>query len=183
VDDLVPAAPWLLVGAAVVAVVASLIAGRSVPWQGRQVMIMAAAMVATALVGDVAMVALVLGAVLLLSAMLGTVGVRGTPAAGECFRRALIAVLLAVCSFESAATGAGAAAEASTGVHGGHGGLSGLLSVLIVVGVIGVVLWTVVADWIVEPIHHGRTARLIAVESWALAAGAGSASVAACPSL
>jgi hypothetical protein len=173
VDDLVPAAPWLLVGAAVVAVVASLIAGRSVPWQGRQaVMIMAAAMVATALVGDVAMVALVLGAVLLLSAMLGTVGVRGTPAAGECFRRALIAVLLAVCSFESAATGAGAAAEASTGVHGGHGGLSGLLSVLIVVGVIGVVLWTVVADWIVEPIHHGRTARLIAVESWALAAGA-----------
>jgi hypothetical protein len=173
VDDLVPAAPWLLVGAAVVAVVASLIAGRSVPWQGRQaVMIMAAAMVATALVGDVAMVALVLGAVLLLSAMLGTVGVRGTPAAGECFRRALIAVLLAVCSFESAATGAGAAAEASTGVHGGHGGLSGLLSVLIVAGVIGVVLWTVVADWIVEPIHHGRTARLIAVESWALAAGA-----------
>ncbi|MFK0240830.1 hypothetical protein ACIQTX_08205 [Microbacterium sp. NPDC090281] len=170
-DDLVPAAPWLLVGAAVVAVVASLIAGRSVPWQGRQaVMIMAAAMVATALVGGVAMVALVLGAVLLLSAMLGTVGVRGTPAAGECFRRALIAVLLAVCSFESAATGA--AAEASTGVHGGHGGLSGLLSVLIVAGVIGVVLWTVVADWIVEPIHHGRTARLIAVESWALAAGA-----------
>jgi hypothetical protein len=173
VDDLVPAAPWLLVGAAVVAVVASLIAGRSVPWQGRQaVMFMAAAMVATALVGGVAMVALVLGAVLLLSAMLGTVGVRGTPAAGECFRRALIAVLLAVCSFESAATGVGAAAEASTGVHGGHGGLSGLLSVLIVAGVIGVVLWTVVADWIVEPIHHGRTARLIAVESWALAAGA-----------
>ncbi|PRB16588.1 hypothetical protein [Microbacterium sp. MYb62] len=174
-DDLVPAAPWLLVGAAVVAVVASLIAGRSVPWQGRQaVMIMAAAMVATALVGDVAMVGLVLGAVLLLSAMLGTVGVRGTPAAGECFRRALIAVLLAVCSFEGAATGAatGVAAEASTGVHGGHGGLSGLLSVLIVAGVIGVVLWTVVADWIVEPIHHGRTARLIAVESWALAAGA-----------
>lgn len=171
-DDLVPAAPWLLVGAAVVAVVASLIAGRSVPWQGRQaVMVMATAMVATALVGDVAMVGLVLGAVLLLSAMLGTVGVRGTPAAGECFRRALIAVLLAVCSFESA-TGAGATAEASTGVHGGHGGLSGLLSVLIVAGVIGVVLWTVVADWIVEPIHHGRTARLIAVESWALAAGA-----------
>lgn len=170
-DDLVPAAPWLLVGAAVIAVVASLIAGRSVPWQGRQaVMIMAAAMVATALVGDIAMVGLVLGAVLLLSAMFGTVGVRGTPAAGECFRRALIAVLLAVCSFEGAATGA--AAEASTGVHGGHGGLSGLLSVLIVAGVIGVVLWTVVADWIVEPIHHGRTARLIAVESWALAAGA-----------
>ncbi|MGH3691128.1 MAG: hypothetical protein ACRDT7_13305 [Microbacterium sp.] len=170
-DDLVPAAPWLLVGAAVVAMVASLIAGRAVPWQGRQtVLVMGAAMLLTAAAGDLPIVGLVLGAVLLLSAMLGTVGVRGTPAAGECFRRALIALLLAVCSFESAAVGA--SPEPSTGAHGGHGGLSGLLSVLIVVGVIGVVLWTVVADWIVEPIHHGRNARLLVAESWALAAGA-----------
>ena len=170
-DDLVPAAPWLLVGAAVVAVVASLIAGRAVPWQGRQtVFVMVAAMVVTAFAGDIPMVALGLGAVLLLSAMLGTVGVRGTAAAGECFRRALVALLLAVCSFESAATGA--APDVSAGVHGGHAGLSGLLSILIVAGVIGVVLWTVVAEWFVEPLHHGRTARLLTTESWALAAGA-----------
>ena len=170
-DDLVPAAPWLLVGAAVVAAMASLIAGRAVPWQGRQVvLVMGAAMLATALVGDIPMVGLVLGALLLVSAMLGTMGVRGTAAAGECFRRALVALLLAVCSFESAASGA--APETRAGVHGGHGALSGLLSVLIVAGVIGVVLWTVVADWFVEPIHHGRVARLITTESWALAAGA-----------
>ncbi|WP_292762276.1 hypothetical protein [Microbacterium sp. UBA3486] len=169
-DDLVPAAPWLLVGAAVVAAVASLIAGRAVPWQGRQaVLVMAVAMLVTALAGDAPMVGLGLGVVLLLSAMLGTVGVRGTSAAGECFRRALIALLLAVCAFESAVTGE--APEAGAGTHGGHGGLSGLLSVLIVAGVIGVVLWTVVADWFVEPVHHGRTARMVATESWALAAG------------
>jgi hypothetical protein len=171
VDDLVPAAPWLLAGAAAVAAVASLIAGRAVPWQGRQaVLVMAAAMIVTALAGDTPMVGLVLGALLLVSAMLGTMGVRGTAAAGECFRRALVALLLAVCSFESAASGA--APETRAGVHGGHGGLSGLLSVLIVAGVIGVVLWTVVADWFVEPVHHGRVARLITTESWALAAGA-----------
>lgn len=173
-DDLVPAAPWLLAGAAVVALVASSIAGRAVPWQGRQtVIVMGAAMLATALAGDIPMVGLVLGALLLVSAMLGTMGVRGTAAAGECFRRALVALLLAVCSFESAATDA--ASEASAGAyggHGGHGGLSGLLSVLVVAGVIGVVLWTVVADWFVEPVHHGRVARLITTESWALAAGA-----------
>ncbi|MFJ6532072.1 hypothetical protein [Microbacterium sp. NPDC091662] len=170
-DDLVPAAPWLLAGAAVVAAVASLLAGRAVPWQGRQaVLVMAAAMLVTALAGDAPMVGLGLGAVLLLSAMLGTVGVRGTSTAGECFRRALIALLLAICSFESAATGV--VPETSGGAHGGHGGLSGLLAVLIVAGVIGVVLWTVAADWFVEPVHQGRAARLLAVESWALAAGA-----------
>jgi len=171
VDDLVPAAPWLLAAAAVVAVTASLIAGRAVPWQGRQtVVVMATAMLVTALLGDIPLVALGLGVVLLLSAMLGTVGVRGTAVAGECFRRALVALLLAVCSFESAATGG--APETSAGGHGGHGGLSGLLSILIVAGVIGVVLWTVVADWFVEPAHQGRTALLVTVESWALAAGA-----------
>lgn len=170
-DDLVPAAPWLLAGAAVVAIAASSIAGRAVPWQGRQtVIVMGAAMLATVLAGDIPMVTLVLGAVLLVSAMLGTMGVRGTAAAGECFRRALVALLLAVCSFESAASGA--APETRAGAHGGHSGLSGLLSVLIVAGVIGVVLWTVVADWFVVPVHHGRVARLITTESWALAAGA-----------
>jgi len=54
----------------------------------------------------------------------------------------------------------------------GHGqGLSGLLSVVVVVGVISVVLWTVVAEWVIEPVHHGRTARLLTTESWAMAAG------------
>lgn len=173
-DDLVPAAPWLLAAAAVVAAAVVLAARRAVPWQGRQsVLVMAAAMFTAAVTGDVPMIGLALGAVLLLSAMVGTMGVRGTAYAADCFRRALVALLLAVCSFESASTGAastGAAPE--VGAHGGHGGLSGLLTILIVVGVIGVVLWTVVAEWFVEPRHHGRTARLLTAESWALAAGA-----------
>jgi hypothetical protein len=171
VDDLVPAAPWLMAAAAVVAAGASLAARRAVPWQGRQtVLVMAAAMLVTAIAGRIPLVGLGLGVVLLLSAMLGTMGVRGTRDAADCFRRALVALLLAVCSFESASTGAVAGAEA--GVHGGHGGLSGLLTIVIVVGVIGVVLWTVVSAWFVEPVHHGRTARLLTAESWALAAGA-----------
>ena len=161
-----------MAAAGIVAATATLLARRAVPWQGRQVvLVMAVAMIVTALVGGIPLIGLVLGAVLLLSAMLGTVGVRGTPTAADCFRRALIAVLMAVCSFESASTGA-VAQVVPPGGHGGHGGLSGVLTVVIVAGVIGVVLWTVVAEWFVEPVHHGRAARLITTESWALAAGA-----------
>ncbi|MBT2494792.1 hypothetical protein J7E45_04160 [Microbacterium sp. ISL-59] len=168
-DDLVPAAPWLLTAAAVIAAAASLAAGRAVPWQGRQVvLVMAAAMLVTAITDGAPTVGLVLGAVLLLSAMLGTVGVRGTRDAAGCFRRALVALLLAVCSFESVATGT----APDPGAHGGHGGLSGLMAVLVVAGVIGVVLWNVIESWIVEPVHHGRVARFVMIESWALAAGA-----------
>jgi hypothetical protein len=173
VDDLVPAAPWLMAAAGIVAAVVTVLARRAVPWQGRQaVFVMAATMIVTALTGGAPLVGLLLGAVLLVSAMLGTVGVRGTPAAGACFRRALVAVLMAVCSFESASTGVAAPVVEQQGVHGGHGGLSGVLSVVIVAGVIGMVLWTVVAEWFVEPVHHGRIAHLITTESWALAAGA-----------
>ena len=162
-----------MAAAGIVAAVATLSARRAVPWQGRQaVLVMATTMIVTALMGGIPLVGLVLGALLLLSAMLGTLGVRGTPAAGDCFRRALIAVLMAVCSFESASTGAAVQTVVPSGAHGGHGGLSGVLTVVIVAGVIGVVLWTVVAEWFVEPVHHGRTARLITTESWALAAGA-----------
>lgn len=162
-----------MAAAGIVAAVATLSTRRAVPWQGRQaVLVMATAMIVTALMGGIPLVGLVLGALLLLSAMLGTVGVRGTTAAGDCFRRALIAVLMAVCSFESVSTGAAVQTVVPSGAHGGHGGLSGVLTVVIVAGVIGVVLWTVVAEWFVEPVHHGRTARLITTESWALAAGA-----------
>lgn len=171
-DDLVPAAPWLMAAAAVVAAGTSIAVGRAVPWQGRQtVLVMAVAMLVTALTDGAPLSGLVLGAVLLLSAMLGTMGVRGTPEAAGCFRRALVALLLAVCSFESASTGAASATGVTAGPHGGHGGLSGLLALLIVVGVIAVVLWNVVEGWFIEPVHHGRTARLLTIESWVLAAG------------
>ena len=154
--------------AAVVSAAACVGVWRAVPWQGRQTaLIMAAAMIVIAATGGDAMIGLVLGVVLLLSAMLGTIGVRGTAAAATCCHRALVSLVMAVCSFASLSTGE--AVVESTG-HGGHG-FDGLLSVLVVVGVIGVILWTVVSEWVLVPVHQGRTARLLAVESWAMAAG------------
>lgn len=168
VDPLLPAASWLMALAAVVSAAACLGVWRSVPWQGRQsALIMAAAMIMIAAGGGDAMIGLVLGVVLLVSAMLGTAGVRGTPAATACCHRALVSLVMAICSFESLSTG-GRAVEA--GGHGAHG-LDGVLSVLVVVGVVAVVLWTVVSEWVLAPVHRGRTARLLAVESWAMAVG------------
>ncbi len=154
--------------AAVVSAAACVAVWRAVPWQGRQsALIMAGAMIVIAVSGGDAMIALVLGIVLLASAMLGTAGVRGTPAAATCCHRALVSLVMAICSFESLSTGE---ALVESGGHGGHG-LDGLLSVLVVAGVIGVVLWTVVSEWVIVPVHQGRTARLLTVESWAMAAG------------
>lgn len=155
--------------AAVISAAACVAVWRAVPWQGRQsALIMAAAMVAMAVTDGDAMSGLVLGIVLLVSAMLGTAGVRGTPAAATCCHRALVSLVMAICSFESLSTGE---AVVEPGGHGGHG-LDGLLSALVVAGVIGVVLWTVVSEWVLVPVHQGRTARLLAIESWAMVAGA-----------
>ncbi len=154
--------------AAVVSAAACVAVWRAVPWQGRQsALIMAGAMIVIAVSGGDAMIGLVLGIVLLASAMLGTAGVRGTPAAATCCHRALVSLVMAICSFESLSTGE---ALVESGGHGGHG-LDGVLSVLVVAGVIGVVLWTVVSEWVLVPVHQGRTARLLTVESWAMAAG------------
>ncbi|MBC6494024.1 hypothetical protein [Microbacterium sp. 4-7] len=170
-DHLLPAAPWLMALAAVVSAAACIAVWRAVPWQGRQsALIMAAAMIVIAVSGGDPLIGLVAALVLLVSAMLGTAGVRGTPAAATCCHRALVSLVMAICSFESLSTGQAMAGAAEVGAHGGHG-LGGLLSALVIVGVIGVVLWTVVAEWVLVPVHQGRTARLLAVESWAMAAG------------
>lgn len=154
--------------AAVISAAACVAVWRAVPWQGRQsALIMAAAMVAMAVIDGDALSGLVLGIVLLVSAMLGTAGVRGTPAAATCCHRALVSLVMAICSFVSLSTGE---AVVESGGHGGHG-LDGLLSALVVAGVIGVVLWTVVSEWVLAPVHQGRTARLLAIESWAMVAG------------
>lgn len=82
---------------------------------------------------------------------------------------------MAACAFEGAAVGssadvaAGAAVAASA--HGHGHGLSGVLSVFVIVGAGAVVLWTVAAEWFIEPVHRGRTARLLTTESWAMAGG------------
>lgn len=158
-----------MTAAAVVSAAACIAAWRAVPWQGRQTaLVMAGAMLLIALTDGDAMVGLLLGVALLFSAMLGTVGVRGTTAAATCCHRALVSLVMAICSFESLSSGQ---AVAESGGHQHGQGLSGVLSVLVVVGVIGVVLWTVIAEWILEPVHRGRAARLLTVESWAMAGG------------
>lgn len=163
-----------MAAAAIVSAVACMAAWRAVPWQGRQTaLIMAAAMLIIAMTDGSALTGLVLGAVLLISAMIGTMGVRGTASAATCCHRALVSLVMAICSFESASTGAAESTGAVTGAAAGHGGhgLNGVLSVLVLVGVVGVVLWTVLAEWFVAPVHRGRTARLLTTESWAMAAG------------
>lgn len=157
-----------MAAAAIVSAAACVAAWRAVPWQGKQsALVMAVAMLLVAVSDGAPGTGLILGAALLVSAMIGTMGVRGTPAAATCCHRALVSLVMAICAFESASTGE---AVASTG-HGHGQGMSGLLSVVVIVGVIGVVLWTVVAEWFLEPVHHGRTARLLATEAWAMAAG------------
>ncbi len=154
--------------AAVVSAAACIAAWRAVPWQGRQsALVMACAMLVVAVSDGEPVVGLTVALVLLVSAMLSTAGVRGTPAAATCCHRALVSLVMAICSFESLSTGQ---APIEAGGHGGHG-LDGLLSVLVVAGVIGVVLWTVVAEWVLVPVHQGRIARVLTVESWAMAAG------------
>ncbi|MFJ4173649.1 hypothetical protein [Microbacterium sp. NPDC089696] len=166
-DPLLPAAPWMLALAGVVAGAASVAAGPASPWQARQMAVVRlVVLVLIAGFGDQALVRVVLGVVLLLSAMIGTVGVRGTSSAASCVHRAAVSLVLAVCLWEGLATGQ---AVAPTGHHGS--GLSGVLSIVGVVGVIGVVLWTVVADRVLPPPRDRRAARFLTVESWAMAAG------------
>lgn len=198
--------------AALVSAAACLGAWRVVPWQGRQsALVMAAGMLLLAVAPLEPLAALALGAVLLVSGMLGTAGVRGTAAAATCCHRALVSLVMAACAFQGAvaqaageavtvaaqaageavtaaavadpvATVAGGAASAAVATdamgavasavtgHAGHG-LDGVLSVFVLVGGAGMVLWTVLSAWLAPSLHHGRTARLLATESWAMAAG------------
>lgn len=165
-DPLLPAAPWMLAIAGVVAAGGSFAAGPASPWQARQMaLVRLVALVVAAVLGDHALVRVVLGAGLALSAMIGTIGVRGTASAATCVHRAVGSLVLAICLWEGLATGQHLAA---TGHHGS--GLSGVLSILGIAGVIGVVLWTVVADRVLPAAQDRRSARALTVESWALAA-------------
>lgn len=155
--------------AAVISAAACVAAWRAVPWQGRQAaLIMAAAMIVIAVADGDSMIGLVLGVVLVISAMLGTVGVRGTPSAASCCHRALVSLVMAMCAFESLSTDETPAV--GVGGHGGHG-VDGMLSAVVIVGVVGVVLWTLVSEWMRVRSPCSRTARLLATESWAMAAG------------
>lgn len=172
-DPLVPVAPWLIVVAAVVSAAVCVAAWKAVPWQGRQVvLVVAAAMFGIVFARGNPLVELGIGAVLLISAMVATIGVRGTPAAALCVQRAAVALVMAVCALQSASPGPSEAQVAAVAGHG-HGGQAfvGILPIIVIAGVIGVVLWTLVSEWILEPVPDRRAARMLTIESWALAAG------------
>lgn len=160
-----------MIASAVIAVGCCLAAQRAVPWQGRQtVLVMGCAMIGLALAPDDPGVSLLVGALLLVSAMLGTGGLRGTPAARTCCHRALGSLVMAVCAFAGVAHG-------SVAVEPGHGAhlATDAVSALAAVGVLLLVGWTV-ADRFrphAPTIPHKPRAgsRLLAGESWAMTVG------------
>lgn len=157
-----------MAAAALVSAGACLAARRAVPWQGRQAAVaMAVGMlvVATGRTGPLG--ALLVGALLLVSGMIGTMGVRGAASAATCCHRALGSLVMALCAIHGAggSTGPGSAPAG----HAGHG-FAGALGALVLLGTLGIVAWTVVTT--LRPAAHlGRAARPLAVESWAMAIG------------
>lgn len=168
-------AALLMIATSAVALACCLAAGRRVPWQGRQsAVVMSLAMTAMALVADDERVALGLAAVLVVSAMLGTGGLRGRPAAAACCHRALGSIVMALCALGGLAHAAGAGADGGDLAHSAHvatgvlapapiGGLAGLTAI----GVLALTGWTIAQH--VRP--HTRPARLAVAESWAMTAG------------
>ena len=158
----------LMIASAIITVVCCLAAGRSVPWQGRQsVIVMAIAMIGMVVAADDPRVSLLAGVVLLPSAMLGTAGLRGATSVRACCHRALGSLVMAVCAFAGVAHGAGAGTEVMSG-HGGHLGADAVAGVA-TVGVVLLLAWTVADRF--RPHPQGTAARLLAVESWAMTAG------------
>ncbi|WP_341975492.1 hypothetical protein [Microbacterium sp. LWO13-1.2] len=157
-----PTMTALMIASAIAAVTCCLAAGRAVPWQGRQaVIVMAIAMVASAASAGDSRIALLAGTALMLSAMLGTAGLRGRPVVRTCCHRALGSLVMAVCMFTGISHGE-MIAEAGHGMHSG----TDAVGVLAAFGVVALAAWTV-ADRI-RP--HGGTSRLVVVETWVMTA-------------
>ncbi len=165
-----------MVALAAAAAACCLAAGRTVPWQGRQAALtMAGGMLALAVTGG-AVVTIAVAGVWVVSAMLGTAGLRGRPEAASCCHRAAGSLAMVLCLF------AGGHEPVSPGSHAHGMGLP----VLAAAAVGGIALWTVLGR------RHGvftgagagavasaglrrtttRTADgLLRAEAWAMTAG------------
>ena len=150
----------LMVAASAAAAVCALVS-RAVPWQGRQAAVsMAVGMLLLALPG-VTVPVIAVAALWVLSAMIGTVGLRGRPEAAGCCHRAIGALAMTLCLLTGAAQGAGAA-------HTGHGVTVGL-PLLSGAAVLAVTAWSVWAARASEAI--GASVVLLRVEVWTMTAG------------
>ena len=156
---------WLMIAPALISVVLCLAAGRRVPWQGRQaVIVMAVAMIAMALTEKDPRVSLLAGAVLLISAMIGTAGLRGAAGAPSCCHRALGCVVMAVCAF----SGLARSGIPMPTAHGSHLGADAV-AVLGAIGVGALVGWTILSG--IRRPAPARTRKRMLVEEWAMTAG------------
>lgn len=151
----------LMVIASVVAALCALGAGRAVPWQGKQAAVtMPLGMIALA-IPAAGVPALLVAGLWVVSAMFGTIGLRGRPEAAGCCHRALGAVAMTLCLL--AGFGHGVAA----GGHDAHG-VGGALPLLSGVAVLVVVVWSVVG---MPNGRRGRAGLLLRAEVWAMTLG------------
>ncbi|WP_334153093.1 hypothetical protein [Microbacterium sp.] len=161
----VPVAMALMIVSAIVAVACCFAAGRTVPWQGRQsVIVMAAAMIGMVAAAGDARVLLLAGVALIVSAMLGTAGLRGRPTVRACCHRALGSLVMALCAFAGIAHG-GMVAESGHGMHLATDAVGGLAA-----GGVGLLVAWMIADRI-RPHVRGVGSRLLSVESSAMTVG------------
>ncbi|MDR6866236.1 hypothetical protein J2Y69_000828 [Microbacterium resistens] len=148
-----PAAMWLMLASAITAAVCCLLAGRTVPWQGRQAAVaMAAGMIVLSTgLGETGLgedglgedglgegFTVLVAAGWILSAMVGTAGLRGHPAAVACCHRAVGGVVMAACALAALPVRGGGHATA----HVGHG--IPQLSALTGIAVLAMVVWAAV---------------------------------------
>ena len=164
----------VMAASAVIAAVCCLGAGRAVPWQGRQcTVVMAVAMIGLVLTAGDAGASLLAAVVLIVSAMLGTAGLRRATAVRACCHRALGSLVMALCAFGGIAHGTvgGSSVSGSSMAEPGHGTHLSMDSVgaLATLGVALLVTWTIVDRFRTRP--RGVGSRLLAVESWAMTAG------------
>lgn len=161
---------WLMIALAISGSACGLAARRTVPWQGRQAtLVMAIAMIAVALAPDDPRLALLCGAALVVSAMLGTAGLRGADAAGACCHRAVGSLAMAVCTLGAVAPASAVTANAAAGSHGGHLGTDPI-GALAAFGVVTLVAWTMVAQ--VRSRCRARADRVVlAAEPWIMTFG------------
>lgn len=153
---------WPMLIAAVVALGCCIAARPVVPWQGRQLtVVMTLAMTASLLWDSSPGPRLAVGAILLLSGMLGTAGLRGRPEAGACCHRALGSLVMAVCVLRMITPGE------ATSVSPHDHSLGGVVGLIAIAGVIALIAWT-----LGDLISRGQQApTLWVIESCAMTSG------------
>lgn len=136
-DSAPTSAMMLMALASGVAAVCALAAGRAVPWQGRQAAV-AMPIGMLALLVPAAVPTIAVAALWTISAMLGTIGLRGRPEVANCCHRALGTLAMALCLLAGAVHGVAGGPHATHVTATALPVISGVaVSVLVVWSIIG----------------------------------------------